>query len=74
MMMMMMMMMIVVPAMSYDWPSCIRGCHRFDSSHEKQQWRRMIWNAMIRPCCELELTNFQLLWTAILNKRPEYGK
>lgn len=54
-----------LPAVNYDGAS-IWWVAGLDTSHEHQQWGRVIWDTMVRPGRELELSNFTLLREAIL--------
>jgi len=50
-----------------DW-SGVQRRHRLDASHEEQQRRRVIWDSVVRPGRELELSDFTLLRRSVLHQ------
>jgi len=51
----------------YDNRYVVRRSHRLDSVDELQQLQRMLGNAVIRPRCELKLTNFTFVKVVTLD-------
>jgi len=56
---------LVLPAVADDG-SGVRWVGRLDTSHEHQEGRWVVRDAVIRPGRELELSYFTLLWDTVL--------
>lgn len=56
---------VAIPAVHHHRPGVWRVTG-FNPAQEGQEWCGVFGNAMIRPCCELELPHLPLLTTATL--------
>ena len=49
--------------------------HRFDASHEEEERRGVVGNAVVGPRCELELTHFAaFLWVILVRNRKRSNR